>query len=80
MNSPTVVLPLLIACGPSKPDDLAFLKKPFDELSTLRSDGIHFMNKKFKVKFRYIHRDQFLDDPPPLLSILYMGLTGSVLT
>ena len=57
MISPTVVLPLLIACGPSKPDDLAFLKKPFDELSTLRSDGIHFMNKKFKVKFRYINRE-----------------------
>ena len=66
MISPTVVLPLLIACGPSKPDDLAFLKKPFDELSTLRSDGIHFMNKKFKVKFRNIPRERFLDPPPPI--------------
>ena len=27
----------------------------------------------------YIPRERFLD-PPPLLSILYMGLTGSVLT
>ena len=38
--------------------------------------------RQLKYLFWYIPSIRFLDPPlgPPLLSILYMGLTGSVLT
>jgi len=47
--SPVVVVPLSISSGPSKPEDLSFLEKSFQEISVLRRDGINFMDKYLKI-------------------------------
>lgn len=49
MFSPPVVVPLVIANGPSKPANQEFLNRTMEELATVRSEGFRYKNKELKV-------------------------------
>lgn len=56
MFSPPVVVPLLIAHGPSKPENLEFMKRTLEELATIRREGFSYKNKEFEVKLDVMNK------------------------
>ena len=48
---PSVVFPVLLSSGTSKPDNLSFLKEAVTEMNSLEESGLSFKGKHFNVKF-----------------------------